>query len=282
MNDLFIRLGSIKLRLESDFDIELDDEIKKFLANRFDKEDVVCNIKRGVFKLPEKAVLECEEYVSVYSDGKSIYRPFLYSADNGNATAVLLRNTEYDNNYQLWTGADNTRFKFKSIHLPLEEILAYHRGILLHSSYIVHNGEAILFSAPSGTGKTTQAELWKKYVGADIVNGDRCAVMKIDGRWCACGCFYKGSSSYCENLTAPIKAIITLEQGDKNCSYTLNEMEKFKALYRESLVHTWNEEYVELLVDTIMECAKEIRMEHFACLPDESAVRYVENLIYNN
>ena len=46
-------------------------------------------------------------------------------------------------------------------------MLAEHGGVVLHSSYIItQRGEALLFSAPSGTGKSTQAELWRKFAGA--------------------------------------------------------------------------------------------------------------------
>ena len=41
-------------------------------------------------------------------------------------------------------------------------MLAKRGGVVLHSSYVLtKQGEALLFSAPSGTGKSTQAELWR-------------------------------------------------------------------------------------------------------------------------
>ena len=44
--------------------------------------------------------------------------------------------------------------------MGLEHLLATQRAVILHSAYIDYKGKAILFSAPSGTGKSTQAELW--------------------------------------------------------------------------------------------------------------------------
>ena len=46
-------------------------------------------------------------------------------------------------------------------------------SMILHCAYVEYEGEAILFSAPSETGKTTQANLWEKYRGSRTVNGDR-------------------------------------------------------------------------------------------------------------
>ena len=49
--------------------------------------------------------------------------------------------------------------------------------LVLHSAYIVTSaGEAILFSGPSGVGKSTQAALWERCAGARVVNGDRALV----------------------------------------------------------------------------------------------------------
>ena len=62
-----------------------------------------------------------------------------------------------------------------------EHLIIQNEGFLFHCSYIERDGNAILFTAPSGTGKSTQAELWKKYRNAQIINGDRAAIRIVDG-----------------------------------------------------------------------------------------------------
>ena len=57
--------------------------------------------------------------------------------------------------------------------LALERRLVRKDQMVLHCAYVEYRGEAILFSAPSETGKTTQAGLWEKYRGSRTVNGDR-------------------------------------------------------------------------------------------------------------
>lgn len=54
-------------------------------------------------------------------------------------------------------------------------------ALVLHCAYMQREGKAILFSAPSGTGKTTQATLWEKHCGTRVVNGDKALIRRVDG-----------------------------------------------------------------------------------------------------
>lgn len=54
-------------------------------------------------------------------------------------------------------------------------------ALVLHCAYMQREGKAILFSAPSGTGKTTQATLWEKHRGTRVVNGDKALIRRVDG-----------------------------------------------------------------------------------------------------
>ena len=81
--------------------------------------------------------------------------------------------------------------------LALERRLVERKGLILHCAFAEYQEEAILFSAPSETGKTTQANLWERFRGAQTVNGDRCLLQKLEGRWYARGWPVCGSSGVC-------------------------------------------------------------------------------------
>ena len=87
---------------------------------------------------------------------------------------------------------------------------------ILHASYVLVNGKGILFTAPSETGKSTQANYWKQARGAKIVNEDRVIISEKDGVYYAHGCWAMGRAGVCENHSAPIRAIVLLGQGDAN------------------------------------------------------------------
>ena len=102
---------------------------------------------------------------------------------------------------------------WQSINLPFQLL---QRGVFtLHSAAVQTRFGAILFCGRSGIGKSTQANLWKEYENALILNGDRCAVGFVDGAANAFGLPFCGTSGICLNFSLPIAAIISLGQARK-------------------------------------------------------------------
>jgi len=93
-----------------------------------------------------------------------------------------------------------------------------HDGVLLHSSAVVVDGYAYLFSANSGTGKSTHTGLWKEYFGdrAFIINDDKPAVRKVDGEWYVYGTPWSGKTDLNVNTRAKLGAIVFLERSENN------------------------------------------------------------------
>lgn len=100
--------------------------------------------------------------------------------------------------------------------LGFEKTMSEHGLFILHASLIRTRRGAVLFTAPSGTGKSTQADLWKKYRGAEIINGDRSGVWKNGNTWMAGGVPWCGTSGIMKNKTMPLLAIVILRQGLEN------------------------------------------------------------------
>ena len=91
-------------------------------------------------------------------------------------------------------------------------------AMLMHSAAVSVNNEAFLFTAVSGTGKTTHISLWEKKFGdkLTIINGDKPLIRMIDGKFYACGTPWRGKEDFGENIIVPIKAICILERGKEN------------------------------------------------------------------
>lgn len=156
--------------------------------------------------------------------------------------------------------------------LGLEYLLLRHKGLILHSSFIHWKNMGILFSAPSGTGKSTQAELWKKYMGADIINGDRACIRKADGIWRAYGLPYAGSSKIYRNESAPLSRIVVLRQGAENKIRPLKSREAIHMLMSELTIHSWDSIYISETLNIVIELLEKIPVYLLICRPDREAV----------
>ena len=160
--------------------------------------------------------------------------------------------------------------------LDVEHLVASENGVILHASYIEWQGRAILFTAPSETGKSTQAELWKTHRNARIINGDRAAVIVRDGQLCAAGLPFSGSSRYCENVTVPLAAVVYLRQAPVTSIRRLRAAEGFRRVWEGCCVNTWNREDIGRTTSLVERLLTQVPVYELACTPDESAVSALE------
>ncbi len=96
--------------------------------------------------------------------------------------------------------------------------LVAHGIILIHSAVIAVDGEAYVFAAPSGVGKSTHIRLWKDVFGdrAVIVNGDKPFFSFEGEQLIAHGAPWCGKEGWGANISAPVKAIGLLDRGEQN------------------------------------------------------------------
>lgn len=163
--------------------------------------------------------------------------------------------------------------------LCAEHMIAKHDGFLLHASYILHNGRAILFTAPSGTGKSTQADLWCRLRGAELINGDRAAVRVGENEINAWGIPFSGSSGVGKNAVAPLGAIVYLSQAPVTTISRLKGFRAFRQVWEGCCVNAWNRADLEKCTQTVTTAVSRVPVFHLACTPDESAVVALEEAL---
>lgn len=160
--------------------------------------------------------------------------------------------------------------------LNLEYLLAEVNGVILHASYIENNGKALLFTAPSEVGKSTQASLWRDYRSATIVNGDRAVVKVEDGLVYATGIPFSGSSTFCKNKTLPLQAIIYLGQDKNNIIEKIRGLNAFRKVWEGCTINNWNEEDVSRKADLVQQIIEMVPIYYLKCTPDERAIIALE------
>lgn len=88
---------------------------------------------------------------------------------------------------------------------------------LMHGSAVCADGQAYLFTAPSGTGKTTHTRLWLREIpGAFVINGDKPLIRVGEGGCEIFGTPWSGKEGMNTNASAPLKAVCVLERGQTN------------------------------------------------------------------
>ena len=100
---------------------------------------------------------------------------------------------------------------------------------LMHGAVVAWKNQGYLFTAPSGTGKSTHLALWKKYLGdqAEVINGDK-PILKVteDEVW-VYGTPWAGKEQWQVNKKVALKGICFLERGEKN---SIQKIDSFSAL----------------------------------------------------
>lgn len=160
-------------------------------------------------------------------------------------------------------------------YFALEVPFLENHTFILHSSLVKYGNCGLVFTGPSGIGKSTQAELWRKHKNADVLNGDRTCIRVYENKVLGYGSIFSGSSGIYRNESAPIKAIIVLEQSDTNKLERLSLRDAFFSIYSQTLNNPWDSEFVSKLISEIETVVSLVPVYKLSCRKDASAVAAV-------
>ena len=277
-----ITFAGLTIRFRFPNPLNLPEELTAFLC-----EDILSPDAEYEIQLLEKP-LDLENMEPVFNRGIRIY-PYKESwlrvypsliAEDGCQVALFLCDPR---KYILYYPASRWEFYSDELHilhlLAGEHFLLQHDAFLLHSSLVQLDGQTILFSGPSGVGKSTQAALWQKHLGADILNGDRCVIRKMPDGFYGCGSPWAGTSKIWHIEMAPLKGIFILEQASENSIQRLG-FDGFFPLYTQSIINSWDSEFVEKITELISEVLSNIPVYKLSCRPDEEAVRLAYRTLF--
>lgn len=161
-------------------------------------------------------------------------------------------------------------------HLGFESILIHKNRLCLHAACVDTPLGGILFSGPSGIGKSTQANLWQTCRAAKQINGDRPILSKDNGKWLAWGSPYAGSSKCHVNENCAVSAVVMLRQSETCSLQRLSQPEAFRAIWSGLTIHSWDKPCVETAFDLTMDFIGTVPVFRFCCTPDLLAVEYLE------
>jgi len=159
--------------------------------------------------------------------------------------------------------------------------LAMHLGYLpIHATAISINNEAVLFSAPSGTGKSTHANHWKKlYPYAIFINDDKPLIYIENNELYVYGSPFSGEHKINKNIKAKLKAIVLLNRGIDNKIEiaNINEIipEVIKNTLNPKLESSWNK-----IFPLIEKIYKDIPVLKLYATNSEESVRSIYDYLF--
>lgn len=149
----------------------------------------------------------------------------------------------------------------------------------IHGVLMEYNGSGIIIAAPSETGKSTHARMWRDTKNALIINGDNACCYKKDGVLTGFGIPWCGTSGEAINRQVPVKALVILKKGTHNTARRLSQYDGFTECF--PLIHRpqWDKVLTEISVDLLNDFITEIPVIELTCLPDEESVNVLENAL---
>lgn len=277
-----VAIAGVTIRFSSPRLMEIPLELRPFLTNADEvQESYEIVLLEQPLELKGKPVfVSCRQAVYAEEDGST--RVFLLmKAPDGCMPACRLRSNGKNTLYL--PASDWGRYEKRcklSVILGAEALFLRHNGMILHSSVVRCHGEAVLFSGSSGAGKSTQAELWRRFRNAEILNGDRCIIVQRGDRFFGCGSPYSGSSGIYRPDEAPIRAVVLPQKASENRIVRLERNQAFRRLYREMIGNLWDVAYTEKLLDLLNALLLRVPVYCLYCRPEEQAVELTWQTVF--
>jgi hypothetical protein len=123
-----------------------------------------------------------------------------------------------------------------AVYRKIAEKMADYDTLLFHGSVVAVDDEAFLFTATSGTGKSTHTAFWREIFGdrACMVNDDKPMLVLKDGRVWVCGTPWDGKHRLSSNVIVPLTGICILERGTENTIRCISVQEALPMIFQQS------------------------------------------------
>ena len=168
-----------------------------------------------------------------------------------------------------------------AIHILIADKLSEFNVLMLHGSALSIDGEGIIFTAKSGTGKSTHTSLWRKIFGSRVqmINDDK-PLIRID-EMKVYGTPWNGKHHLSKNTSVPLKAIVKLERGKENNVEPIGVKESLELLMKRTHVPSASS-YRALVMNLYVKLVGSIPFYKLQCNMDPDAAQVAYNTIISN
>ena len=136
---------------------------------------------------------------------------------------------------------------------------------MLHSSAVVVDDVAYLFTAPCGTGKSTHTSLWlSEFEGAYILNDDKPALRIEGGEIFAYGTPWSGKTAQNVDKRVRLGGICILERGEENFIERVGGITAIRGIFSQT-VRPKNAEAMDKVLSLVDEIIEKIPVWNLRC-----------------
>ncbi len=285
----------IELRGDS---IYMDESFDLFLCNNSEKTDMIINIEEKRPFFPEYLWNKGTKIgiFHVYKKKDSIIQFFPYQTHKG-VKLVELKNDFHEVTYYLCDKMDSPYVKsighdayvesmqgviFNLFRETFFNMILFENAMSIHSASVIDEDKAVVFSASSGTGKSTQANMWNRVLGCEVLDGDVTVCREIDKKLYVYGLPWCGSSGQFVNKKVELGAIVFLKQAKENSARIPSLKEKIGYVFSSTFSETWDEEMANRRAKITENIIKKAKIIEYSCNMDESAVAILKEFLRNS
>ena len=197
-------------------------------------------------------------------------REYLYSGEEG--ADVIIRTDLYRKGSCDPRVSENTIAYMESAYQFYLELVK-HDGLYLHASAVALDNRAYLFSAPSGTGKSTHTRLWQHIFGegAEVFNDDKPAIRRLDGTWYAYGTPWCGKDGINSNRKVPLSGICFLKRAQENRIRRLSHQEAVQRILAQTIFRFQDAAMLSSMLTSLDKLVREIPVYELENRPEPVA-----------
>ena len=166
------------------------------------------------------------------------------------------------------------------IYRQIAEKLPKYNAFLIHATSIRVDEDAYLLSGQSGAGKTTHAKLWKR-VFKDrmrIINDDKPILRIMNNQIIIYGSPWAGKERWQNNISAPLKAILFINQSKENYIEPMDHSEAWNAIMNQ-IYRSTNAKNMKKTLDFINQLVNDIPIYSMYCKRSEKAVHIAYEVV---
>ncbi|MBE7047983.1 MAG: hypothetical protein E7393_01225 [Ruminococcaceae bacterium] len=235
---LFYKIGGLVIQTEDNFNDFAKYHLSNYQTESTEHPDICIQTHMNCenIPLPEGtpiAEINKRFWLKTKNNGYAFYDRVEEFSDK--VLNALVADSEF-RNIEVWhcpTFLLNIEEDYRAYYI-IQKILRFallmHNGLIVHASSLAYQNQGLLFSAPSGTGKSTHTNLWLQHAPGTIIVNDDMPIIRIENQIpYLYGAPWSGKNSIHQNIRVPLSAFVFLER-DVTCSLT--PMDTMEAVWR--------------------------------------------------